>query len=214
MENIFHLKETITSALYTCENYEEWAGKFFSLIENLQPSHELCQIIINGFIESHLNRDYYYCFATWLGSTNVVFRSIFEKIFENLFESELPGEPDLHRIYEETKFFARLIYENSISWDVLSCIQLKANSSAVQEYFVTLLFLELSANFGKRTLCERLEESKSRNDFKGLFPKDNLDNTRFAIKIFELVDLHDLTHDLHAHINEYELNCRIQKLSL
>ncbi|XP_033229206.1 pre-mRNA-splicing factor CWC22 homolog [Belonocnema kinseyi] len=217
--NFIKLREEIIWSLCSCGNYTEWAQHFEKIIERLQPNSQICELIMDLSVTSQVHRDYLIDFASWLCSNSEEYRQIYEEIFKNSYETISQGdvESDHHRIYEETKFFAVLFWRDSISWNILSCITLKEYSSSCKEYFITLLLLEMSRNLGSENLCARLMDPNLQKKLDGLFPKDKIENSLYAMRIFELVNLQQLALDLQKCLNTTEndeLTLGVEQMSL
>ncbi|KAH9417439.1 hypothetical protein DERP_007437 [Dermatophagoides pteronyssinus] len=120
----------------------------------------------------------------------------FVEIFKNCYDT-------IHRfetckLRNVGKIFAHLLYTDSIPWTVLNHIKLNENdTSSSSRVFIKILFQQLAESMGLVRLNQRIKDPTLDEAFKGLFPRDNPQYTRFAINFFTSIGLGGLTDDLH-----------------
>lgn len=97
------------------------------------------------------------------------------------------------------KFFAHLLSSDALPWHVLACVRLtEEDTTSSSRIFLKFLFQELSQHLGIRLLNERLNDPamQMQGCYDSIFPKDNPNNTRFAINFFTSIGLGGVTENL------------------
>lgn len=96
-----------------------------------------------------------------------------------------------------SKFFAHLLFTDSIGWDVLRCVRLnEEDTTSSSRIFIKILFQELAEYMGLVKFNNRLKDPTLAEPFAGIFPRDNPKNTRFSINFFTSIGLGGLTDEL------------------
>ena len=94
------------------------------------------------------------------------------------------------------------MYTDSIHWKCLQAITLTEDAtSASSRIFVKILFQEIAANLGLKSLVARLSDKGAEEEnltpyLQGLFPRDSIQNARFSVNYFTSIGLGALTDDL------------------
>ena len=94
------------------------------------------------------------------------------------------------------------MYTDSIQWKCLQAITLTEDAtSASSRIFVKILFQEIAANLGLKSLVARLSDKGAEEEnltpyLQGLFPRDSIQNARFSVNYFTSIGLGALTDDL------------------
>lgn len=70
------------------------------------------------------------------------------------------------------------------------------DTTASSRIFIKILFEELSENMGMELFKARLKEESLQPHLTGIFPKDSIENARFAINFFTSFGLGAITVDL------------------
>ncbi|XP_024946423.1 pre-mRNA-splicing factor CWC22 homolog isoform X2 [Cephus cinctus] len=124
---------------------------------------------------------------------NKIYVTPFEQIFKDSYDTI--HRLDTNKLRNVSKFFAHLLFTDSISWEVLSCVKLnEEDTTSSSRIFIKILFQELSEYLGLSKLNQRVKDPTLEEAFEGLFPRDNPKNTRFAINFFTSIGLGGLTY--------------------
>ncbi|XP_015606895.1 pre-mRNA-splicing factor CWC22 homolog isoform X1 [Cephus cinctus] len=130
---------------------------------------------------------------------NKIYVTPFEQIFKDSYDTI--HRLDTNKLRNVSKFFAHLLFTDSISWEVLSCVKLnEEDTTSSSRIFIKILFQELSEYLGLSKLNQRVKDPTLEEAFEGLFPRDNPKNTRFAINFFTSIGLGGLTDELREHL--------------
>lgn len=165
----------------------------FSLLIMLQL--ELCNMIIECCSQERTFLKFYGLMAerfckinrVWVENFAIAFRQIYETIHRY----------ETNKLRNIAKLFAHLFFTDSLAWTCFSIIRLtEEDTTSASRIFVKILFQEISEVLGLKKLKERMEDPYMAEEFKGMFPKDNPKNTRFAINYWTSIGLGALTEDL------------------
>jgi pre-mRNA-splicing factor CWC22 len=103
------------------------------------------------------------------------------------------------KIRNLAKLFAHLLGTDAISWAPLAEIVLsEASTTSASRIFIKYLFQELSEHLGLRAFAARLAAPDAAPHVAGLFPRDSMENMRFAINFYTAIGLGGLTDALRA----------------
>lgn len=92
------------------------------------------------------------------------------------------------------KFFAFLLAGDSLPWTLFSYIHLNEDeTTSSSRIFIKILLQDLSEWLGLPKVNERFSDPYMQQAFEGIFPRDNLRNTRFSINFFTAIGLGGLT---------------------
>ena len=189
---VTQLRRQIYLTIMSSVDYEECCHKLLKLRPGEQHERELSLMIIECCSQERtFNR-----FFALIGQRFCQIGKNWENHYGSLFQEQYENIHVLetNRIRNVAKFFAAIISADAIPWTCLSVIKLNENdTTSSSRIFVKILFQEFAANLGLKRLNDRLLEPHLEASFAGLFPKDNLRDTRFAINFFTSVGLGGLT---------------------
>ncbi|OTF77763.1 hypothetical protein BLA29_005098, partial [Euroglyphus maynei] len=180
-------------------HFEECAHKLLKLDIKPPQYAELCNMIIDCCAQQRTYIKFFGLLAQRFCQINTEYVEPFVKIFQNCYDT-------IHRfetckLRNVAKIFAHLLYTDSIPWTVLSHIKLNENdTTSSSRVFIKILFQQLAESMGLVRLNQRIKDSTLDEAFKGLFPRDNPQYTRFAINFFTSIGLGGLTDDLREHL--------------
>ena len=205
--NLVNLRRAIYLCIMSSLNFEECAHKLLKL--TIQPGQEI--ELANMVIECCSQETTYVNFYGLLGERfcqlSQEWASAFAQSFEETFQTVHRFESN--RLRNIAKFFAHVLASDALTWEVFGLIRLtEQDTTSSSRIFCKILFQELSASMGLTKLNERLHDQTmvvtvetpsgllTRNVFDGLFPKENLRDTRFAINYFTSIGLGGLTEEM------------------
>ncbi|KAL6432000.1 hypothetical protein ACFW04_007439 [Cataglyphis niger] len=160
-----------TPPIHSSLDFEECAHKLMKM--QLKPGQELklCHMFLNCCAEMQ-----------------TTYVTLFEQIFKDSYH--IIYRLDTNKLQNVSKFFAHLLFTDSISRSVLSCIKLnEQNITSSNRIFIKILFQQLSKYMSQRK------------------------NTRFAINFFTSVGLNSLTDDLKEYLKSRSKPTTIPALS-
>ncbi|XP_044019983.1 pre-mRNA-splicing factor CWC22 homolog [Aphidius gifuensis] len=197
--NLQTLRRTIYLTIYSSVSPDECTHKLLKMQMKLGQEIELCHMILDCCAEMRTYEKFVGLLAGRFCAINKIYKSSFEKIFKNSYETI--HRLDMNKLRNLSKFFAHLLYTDSISWGVLNCIKLnEEDTTSSSRIFIKILFQELSEIMELPKLNARVKDVTLQDAFDGLFPRDDPKNTRFAINFFTSIGLGGLTDDLREHL--------------
>lgn len=206
-EELVRLRESIYMRIMNSVEFEECAHKLLKmgLTENQLP--EMCNMITDCCIEERTYLNYYGLLAERLCKVKEDFMKIFFKIFIERYATVY--EYDTNKIRKLAKFFSHLLFTDALDWHALRCIELTPEATtSSSRIFLKNLFQDLAQNMGITVLHDRLTDVDMAENFEGMFPKDNLENTQFAINFFTSIGLKGLTEELREYFFEQTQNAQ------
>lgn len=193
--NLIALRRTIYLTIHSSLDFEECAHKLMKM--QLKPGQEgeLCHMFLDCCAEQRTYEKFYGLLAQRFCTINKVYTEKFEEIFKDIYDTT--HRLDTNRLRNVSKFFAHLLYSDSIAWSAFDCIKLNEDdTTSSSRVFIKILFQELAEFMGIKKLNARLQDGTLQEYFAGLFPRDNPRDTRFAINFFTSIGLGGLTDDL------------------
>lgn len=181
---------------------------YLAIMSSLTFSATAHKLLKMNFEEEHVSKMIVECCAqekTFLRSYALiaerfcVLRRTYREKFAELFESQYATiyRYETNKLRNVAKFFAYLLYRDAIPWSVLKAVRLTSlDTTSSSRIFLKILFLELAADMSVAKLDMKLKEPELQPYLTGVFPKDNLKNTTFAINYFTTINLGLLTEDM------------------
>ncbi|CAG0887789.1 unnamed protein product [Darwinula stevensoni] len=197
--NLVALRRTIYLTIQSSLDFEEAAHKLTRL--ELKPGQEveMCHMILDCCAQQRTYEKFFGLLAQRFCQINKIYVDPFERIFHDAYDT--CHRFDTNKLRNVSRFFAHLLFTDAIQWMVLCNIRLnEEDTTSSSRIFIKLLFQELAEYMGLGKLNERIKDPTLQPAFEGLFPRDNPQNTRFAINFFTSIGLGGLTDDLREHL--------------
>lgn len=197
--NLTNLRKQIYLADKSSLNFEESAHKILKLGLKSSQTDIIANMILDCCTQQRTYLKHYGLLGQRFCELNNDFVKHFEEIFVTCYNTV--QRFDSTKLRNVAKFFAHLLFTDSISWTVLSCIIMSVDDTcSASRAYLKILLLELYEFMGIKKLNNRFQDETLSESFKGLFPKDNPQNTRFAINYFSQIGLGELTEELRNHL--------------
>ncbi|XP_047507120.1 pre-mRNA-splicing factor CWC22 homolog [Pieris napi] len=203
--NLIALRRTIYLTINSSLDFEECAHKLMKM--QLKPGQEieLCHMFLDCCAEQRTYEKFYGLLAQRFCNINRIYIGPFEEIFKDSYATA--HRLDTNRLRNISKFFAHLLFTDSISWEALDCVKLnEEDTTSSSRIYIKILFQELAEYMGLKKLNDRLRDQTLQEAFLGIFPRDNPKNTRFSINFFTSIGLGGLTDDLREHLKQMPKN--------
>ncbi len=197
--NMIAFRKTVYLTIQSSLDFEECAHKLLKLNVNEAQVPELCNMIVDCCAQQRTYIKFFGLLAQRFCQLNNEYVVPFEDIFRNAYDT-------IHRfetckLRNVAKLFAHMLHTDAIPWTVLSHIRLNENdTTSSSRVFIKILFQQLAESLGLVKLNGRIKDPTLQNAFEGLFPRDEPQNTRFAINFFTSIGLGGLTDDLREHL--------------
>jgi pre-mRNA-splicing factor CWC22 len=195
--DLIHLRRQIYLTIMSSASFEECAHKLTKINIPVGRESELINMIIECTSQERTFLRYY-------GLISARF-CLLERRWSNAFMEAFVGQyTTIHRLETNklrnvAKLFAHLLHTDSMSWSCLGTIHLNEDeTTSSSRIFVKILIQEMAEAMGIATLKERFEtdDPELLEWYKGMFPRDNVRNTRYAINFFTSIGLGPLTDGL------------------
>lgn len=194
-QDLVNLRRTIYLTIMSSISHEECAHKLMKL--NIRPGQEkeICSMLIECCSQERTYLRYY----GLLGQRFCLLKREYQDAFDVCFSEQyaLIHRLETNKLRNVAKFFAHLLFTDSLPWTVFEYIRLnEEDTTSSSRIFIKILCQELSEHLGLKKLKERFNDEFMRPIFSGLFPRDNPRHTRFAINFFTSIGLGGLTLEL------------------
>ena len=201
--DLVNLRRTIYLTIMSSVDYEECAHKLMKLLIPRGAEGELCNMLVECCSQERTFIRYYGLLAQRFCMISHVYQSFFEKSFVENYTTI--HRLETNKLRNVAKFFAHLLHSDALPWTVFESIKLtEEKTTSSGRIFIKVVFQELSEYMGLRKLRDRMFDPFMEEPFSGLFPKDNLKNTRFSINFFTSIGLGALTDLMREHLAEQQ----------
>lgn len=155
--NLVALRRTIYLTINSSLDFEECAHKLMKM--QLKPGQEveLCHMFLDCCAEQRTYEKFYGLLAQRFCNINRIYIGPFEEIFKDSYATA--HRLDTNRLRNVSKFFAHLLFTDSISWEVLECVKLnEEDTTSSSRIYIKILFQELAEYMGLKKLNDRLKD--------------------------------------------------------
>jgi len=159
--------------------------------------------MVNMIIECCVQERTYLKFYGLLSERLCLLKDVYKHNYEKQFDLQYIK---LHRLETNklrnlANLYGHLLYTEAIDWMVLSVIKLtEEDTTASSRIFLKIMFQELNNLLGEEKLKEKLLAG-AKDEYVGMFCRENPTNTRFCINFFTAIGLGYLTDDLRAFLD-------------
>ncbi|KAL7469430.1 hypothetical protein ACHAXS_009689 [Conticribra weissflogii] len=217
--DLVHLRRTIYLTIMSSATFEECTHKLAKMDIPEGRESELINMIIECCSQERTFLRYYGLVSGRFCLLNERWQQAFEEAFATQYNTI--HRLETNKLRNVAKLFGHLLHTDSIPWSVLSVIHLNEDeTTSSSRIFIKILIQEMAEAMGMVTLKERFDTDNpdpdasmiagedsglalaatdekthpsTREWFKGMFPKDNPRNTRYAINFFTSIGLGPLT---------------------
>jgi len=194
-QDLMNLRKTIYLVIVSSVDFEEAVHKLMKLNIREGQEIELCNMVIDCCTQERTYLRFFGNIAERLCLLNPVYCERFQEAFEKQFIGI--HRLEINKLRNTAKFFAHMMYTETIDWSVISVIKLtELDTTASSRIFIKILFQEISENLGIELFKARLLEENIQAHLKGIFPRDSSENARFAINFFTSIGLGAITVEL------------------
>jgi pre-mRNA-splicing factor CWC22 len=196
--DLVHLRRTIYLTIMSSATFEECAHKLAKIDIPAGREEELINMLIECCSQERTFLRYYGLIAARFclldhNRWRDAFMDAFARQYSTIHRLET------NKLRNVAKLFAHLLHTDSIPWSVLSIIHLNEDeTTSSSRIFIKILVQEIAEAVGIAKLKNRFEtnDPELAEWYKGMFPKDNVRNSRYAINFFTSIGLGPLTDDL------------------
>jgi len=199
--DLVHLRRSIYLTIMSSATFEECTHKLAKISIPEGREEELINMLIECCSQERTFLRYYGLISSRFCLIDDRWRDAFMDAFSQQYSTI--HRLETNKLRNVAKLFAHLLHTDAMPWSVLSVIHLNEDeTTSSSRIFVKILIQEMAEAMGISKLKSRLEtDDPERIEwFKGMFPKDNLRSTRYAINFFTSIGLGPLTDGLRAHL--------------
>ena len=195
--DLVHLRRTIYLTIMSSATFEECAHKLARI--NVPPGRE--SELINMLIECCSQERTFLRYYGLIASRFCLMDHRWKDAFMDSFSEQYSTihRLETNKLRNVAKLFSHILHTDSIPWSVMSIIHLNEDeTTSSSRIFIKIVIQEMAEAMGIAKLNQRFDTQDEENKlwYAGMFPKDNVRNTRYAINFFTSIGLGPLTDDL------------------
>lgn len=194
-QNLVAFRREVYLTIQSSLDYQEAAHKLLKM--NIKPELEveLCHMLVDCCTQSRTYERFYGLLCERFCRLKKEFQDTFEQVARDTYSTVHRFE--ITKLRNIARLISHLLFTDAISWMVLSEIKLtEEDTTSSGRIYIKYIFQELVESMGLAKLYERIKDPTMQAAFDGIFPRDNPQNSRFAINFFTLIGLGGLTIDL------------------
>ncbi|KAF9735220.1 pre-mRNA-splicing factor cwc22 [Paraphaeosphaeria minitans] len=193
------LRRTIYLTIKSSGGFEECCHKLMRINLPHGFENELTTMIVECASQERTYEKFYGQIGERFCKVNRMWHDLFEDGFVHYYETIHRFETNRLRIIAQ--FFAHLLSTEGIGLHVLMTVKLnEEDTTSSSRIFIKILFEELMASMGQKTLVERLKDPMLQESLTGIFPTDDQAKARFAINFFTAIGMGILTESMREHL--------------
>ncbi|KAH7079084.1 hypothetical protein BKA63DRAFT_507703 [Paraphoma chrysanthemicola] len=195
--DLVNLRRTIYLTIKSSGGFEECCHKLMRINLPQGLENELTTMIVECASQERTYEKFYGMIGERFCKLNRMWTDLFEEGFATYYETIHRFETNRLRIIAQ--FFAHLLASDAIDWHVFSVIKLnEEDTTSSSRIFIKILFEELLASLGQKSVVERFKDPMLQEYLTGVFPTDADDQskTRFSINFFTAIGMGVLTEGM------------------
>jgi pre-mRNA-splicing factor CWC22 len=193
--DLVSLRRTIYLTIKASGGFEECCHRLMRINLPHGMEKELTTMIVECASQERTYEKFFGMIGERFCKLNRMWTDLFEEGFVTYYETIHRFETNRLRIIAQ--FFAHLLSTDAIGLHVLMAVKLnEEDTTSSSRIFIKILFEELMASLGQKTLVERLKDPMLQDSLGGIFPTDDQANTRFSINFFTAIGMGVLTEGM------------------
>ena len=195
--DLINLRRTIYLTIMSSATFEECAHKLARIKIPEGRESELINMLIECCSQERTFLRYYGLIASRFCLMDNRWKDAFMESFVEQYNTI--HRLETNKLRNVAKLFAHLLHTDSIPWSVMNIIHLNEDeTTSSSRIFIKIVIQEIAEAMGIAKLKQRFETEDEEHKlwYAGMFPKDNVRNTRYAINFFTSIGLGPLTDDL------------------
>lgn len=192
--DLVNLRRTIYLTIMSSIDPEEAVHKLMKVQIPAGQELELPKMIVDCCAQDKTYSKFFGLIGERFARINRLWQELFQQLFEDYLENI--HRKNTNEIRNIAKIFGHLISTGAIGGQVLSAVHLnEEETTASSRIFIKLIFQDLAEAMGMPKLQAWLKSDDLRPFLDGIFPRDNLRNTRFSINYFTSIGMGVLTEE-------------------
>jgi len=195
--DLIHLRRTIYLTIMSSATFEECAHKLARINIPVGRELELINMLIECCSQERTFLRYYGLIASRFCLLDDRWKDAFMASFEEQYATI--HRLETNKLRNVAKLFAHILHTDAMPWSVLHIIHLNEDeTTSSSRIFIKIVIQEMAEAMGIAKLKNRFDatDDECKAWYAGMFPKDNIRNTRYAINFFTSIGLGPLTDDL------------------
>ena len=198
-QELIKYRKNIYLTVVSSIDFEECCHKLLKQNINEGLEGEMVNMIIECCVQERTYLKFYGLLSERLCLLKDVYKHNYEKQFDLQYIKI--HRLETNKLRNLANLYAHLLYTEAIDWMVLSMIKLtEEDTTASSRIFLKIMFQELNNLLGEDKLKEKMLAG-AKDEYIGMFCRDNPTNTRFCINFFTAIGLGYLTDDLRAFLD-------------
>ena len=195
--DLVHLRRTIYLTIMSSATFEECAHKLARIDVPPGRESELINMLIECCSQERTFLRYYGLIASRFCLMDNRWKDAFMESFSEQYNTI--HRLETNKLRNVAKLFSHLLHTDSMPWIVMNNIHLNEDeTTSSSRIFIKIVIQEMAEAMGIAKLKHRFDTHDEEHKlwYSGMFPKDNVRNTRYAINFFTSIGLGPLTDDL------------------
>ena len=199
--DLVHLRRSIYLTIMSSATFEECTHKLAKIDIPEGREEELINMLIECCSQERTFLRYYGLISSRFCLLDDRWRDAFMDAFAQQYNTI--HRLETNKLRNVAKLFAHLLHTDAMPWSVMNVIHLNEDeTTSSSRIFVKILIQEMAEAMGINKLKSRFDTTDPEHIewYKGMFPKDNMRSTRYAINFFTSIGLGPLTDGLRTHL--------------
>jgi pre-mRNA-splicing factor CWC22 len=146
-KDLINLRRTIYLVIMSSVDFEECCHKMLKMSIREEQIPELCTMILECCMQERTYSRFYGLTAQRLTQIAEIYQGNLCKVFVTQFETV--HRLEVNKLRNAAKFFAHLLYTDSIEWSCLTAIKLtEDDTTSASRIFIKILMQEIAENLG------------------------------------------------------------------
>ncbi|WKX94973.1 hypothetical protein Q1695_011880 [Nippostrongylus brasiliensis] len=194
-QNLVAFRREVYLTIQSSLDFQEAAHKLLKMKVSKELEAELCHMLVDCCCQQRTYERFYGLLCERFCRLRKEYQMTFEKIACDTYATI--HRFDITKLRNMARLISHLLFTDAISWTIFTDVKLtEDDTTSSGRIYLKYIFQELCESMGLTKLYERVSDPTLQQAFAGLFPRDNPQNTRFAINFFTLTGLGGLTLDL------------------
>lgn len=199
--DLVHLRRSIYLTIMSSATFEECTHKLAKIDIPEGREDELINMLIECCSQERTFLRYYGLISGRFCLLDDRWRDAFMAAFVQQYNTI--HRLETNKLRNVAKLFAHLLHSGAMPWSVLCVIKLnEEDTTSSSRIFVKILIQEMAEAMGISNLKTRFETTNLEHVewFRGMFPRNDMRKTRYAINFFTSIGLGPLTDGLRDHL--------------
>uniref|UniRef100_A0A0K0DD65 Lethal protein 858 n=1 Tax=Angiostrongylus cantonensis TaxID=6313 RepID=A0A0K0DD65_ANGCA len=180
-QNLVAFRREVYLTIQSSLDFQEAAHKLLKM--KVSKELELCHMLVDCCCQQRTYERFYGLLCERFCRLRKEYQMTFERIACDTYATI--HRFDITKLRNMARLISHLLFTDAINWT--------SDTTSSGRIYLKYIFQELCESMGLAKLYERISDPTLQTAFAGLFPRDNPQNTRFAINFFTLTGLGGLT---------------------